>query len=279
MLGDMLVSWLAMRSDPQLLTKVRDDVEAFIRELGDITDKDPALALWAALLHSFRATIMMSGRSVTGATQDELAAEFGAVGARLEAIVKRWPQALRTAGNMLGMVQFAAGQLQSAKLTLEASLKQNPYNRITYNGLLGIATTEKNWTEMDRIVRLRLAAQPAAEDHVLLGKIAIQLGQEDKVLGHFREAIRQFPDDPLGYFAAAGWLIHQGANDAEATDLLTKGLPLAPRDAYAHALRSALHLLNTEAPQALGELQAALQADPTEELTNVLRDGYFTPAK
>ena len=128
-------------------------------------------------------------------------------------------------------------------------------------------------------MKQRIASQPSAEDYVLLGKLANEQGKPDAVLGHFREAIKQFPEDPIGCFATAGWLVHLGANDAEAATLGTKGFTTDPKNAYGHGVKAALCLLAKDGAGATAEIQAALKADPGDELANALRDGFFTVAK
>lgn len=134
-----------------------------------------------------------------------------------------------------------------------------------------------DYQEAERIVRRRLAVIPAAEDHVLLGKaLEAQDREAEVVLEQFRTAIMEYPEDPIGYVATAGWLLSMGSADAEAAAVLDKGLALDPGNARGHALRAALALLNDDTRQAAEALARALRADPKEDLVQKLRREYFT---
>ncbi len=256
---------------------VTRDAEEFHAGLGALVETDVGVALLATFFRSFRAMLLLMGyENVTEADQ-EIIDEFRLLAARLEAISEKWPQARGAAGGMLGMLQLLAGEREMATATFETALRVNPYDRQTYSALLGGALLAENFEEAERIVRRRLAATPAAEDYILLGKTLDLQGKDDAtVLEQFRTAIVEYPEDPIGYVATAGWLLSMGGDDAEAAAVLDKGLALDPRNARGHAVRAALALLNDDRQQAAEALARALRADPKEDLVKKLRREYFT---
>lgn len=276
MLGGFFTLAYAVGGSPDVWTAMGEEAEAFTKQLGDLTDTDPALALWSTFFHSFRAVLALAGGGGPAASEQQITAQLRTLGKRLTEITEKWPRVLRTSGSILGIVQFIAGEHKLAKATFERAIEQNPYDRQNYNALLGLAFDEEDWAGMERVVRRRIEFQEAAEDHVLLGKIADRQDKPQEALAHFRETIERFPDDALGYVATAGWLLHLGGNDAEAEGLLDKGLAIDPTNAYGHAVRCALRLLQDKPEEAAAALSAALKAQPDEELANVLRSGYFT---
>ncbi len=267
----------ALKDRPDLWWDIisRDAAE-FHAGLGKLTDTDVGVALWSAYFRSFRALLLLMGYENFTESDEALMDEFRSLAARLEEISHKWPQAQRAAGRMLGMLQLLAGETEMAKATFEGALRLNPYDRASYNPLLMGALMAEDFEEAERIVRRRLAATPAAEDYILLGKALDLQGKGDAtVLEQFKTAIIEYPDDPIGYVAAAGWLVHTGGDDAEAAAMLDKGLALDPRNAYGHAVRAALALLNDDRQQAAETLARALRADPKEGLVRRLRREYF----
>lgn len=254
---------------------ITEDAAAFIVGLGDLRETDPGLALWSAFFSSFQAVLALAGRQGPDAPEEQVTAELARLARNLTDVTERWPRALRTSGTMLGILQFIAGDHDLARATFEDAIRQNPYDRQSYTALLGLAFSAGEWDEMDRIVRRRMAVAPAAEDHVLLGKLAERRERPAEVERHFRDAVAQFPDDPLGHAALAGWLVHTGADDAEAEAALNRALALDLYHAYAHAVRAALCLLRDQPDEAVAALGAALRAQPDEELSLLLRERYF----
>jgi tetratricopeptide (TPR) repeat protein len=253
----------------------QEETAQLLGRMGDLRDKDPGVALVSAFAESINAVLMLAGRPTGGPSEEELNAQLRALAKRLTEISERWPVVLRTSGSLLGILQFLAGQDDLAKATFEQAIAQNPYERQNYNALMGLAFKAEDYAEFERIVRRRMAVAPSVEDYILLGKIAERTGRPQEALEHFREAIRQFPQEAIGYAATAGWLLHLGTDDAEAERLLNRALALNPQSAYAQALHSALLLLQGKGEEAREALRQALAISPQDELANTLRDEYF----
>lgn len=274
MLGTVFSTLGIMGHRAEVWEVIRQDAAVFIEGLGELRDTDPGLALWSAFFESFQAVIALAGRQAD-ASEERLTAQLARLAGNLAEVTERWPRALRTSGSMLGILQFIAGERDLARVTFEDAVEQNPYDRQNYTALLGLAFDAGDLEDMERIVRRRMAVAPAAEDHVLLGKLAERAERPEEVEGHFREAVAQFPGAALGHAALAGWLVHSGADDAEAEALLDRALALDPHHAYAHAVRAALCLLQDKPDEAVAALKAALRAQPDEELALRLRERYF----
>jgi hypothetical protein len=74
-------------------------------------------------------------------------------------------------------------------------------------------------------------------------------------------------------------VLFRSVSDAEATDLLNKGLALLPGSVYGNTVAAVVHVIKGEGPEATASLKTALMADPTDDMANLIRDKYFTPAK
>ena len=275
MLGTAFSTLGAMGHRAEAWEVINEDAATFIDSLGALTQTDPGLALWSAFFTSFQAVLALAGRYGADASEEQMTAELARLARNLTEVTERWPRALRTSGSMLGILQFIAGERDLARATFEDAVRQNPYDRQNYTALLGLAFDAGELDNMERIVRQRMAVAPAAEDHVLLGKLAERHERPDEVARHFREAVAQFPGDAIGHAALAGWLVHTGADDAEAEGLLDRALALDPHHAYAHAVRAALRLLQGKPDEAVAAIRAALRANPDEELAMLLRERYF----
>ena len=114
----------------------------------------------------------------------------------------------------------------------------------------------------------------AAEDLIMLGKIADRQGNQEAVGQAFEQAMTQFPQEALAYLEMAGHKL-RGGDDEAGGKLLGKGLSLAPRSGYAYALCCALNLVEGKTQQAGSALHQALELDPEDELANLLRNRYF----
>jgi len=219
--------------------------------------------------------MVLSGKQFVG-EEDQVLAQFRQLAQRLDEIAHRWPRALRTSGSMLGMLQFMANETEMARATFEEALKANPYDRQNYNALMGLALQAEDWAEVERIIRRRMAVNPAAEDHVLLGKAFERQGKPDRaVLEEFRAAIIEFPDAAIGYVAGSGWLLRMGLSDDDAEVMLRKGLEIEPRNAYGNAVEAALCLLQGEPEGAKKALARSLRSAPKCELAQTLRTAHF----
>jgi tetratricopeptide (TPR) repeat protein len=273
--GFFAVIW-GMGSDSDAVWPVfRDEASQFIARLGDLRDKDPGVALVSAFAESINAVFMLAGRPTGAPSQDELNTQLRELAKRLTETSERWPVVLRTSGSLLGILQFISGEDDLAKDTFEQAIAQNPYERQNYNALMGLAFKAEDYGEFERVVRRRMTVAPAAEDYILLGKIAERQDKPQDALEDFRQAAQHFPDQALGYAATAGWMLHLGTDDAEAERTLTRALTLDPRSSYAQSLRCALLLLQGKGDDAREALRQAFAINPQDDLANTLRDGYF----
>jgi tetratricopeptide (TPR) repeat protein len=276
LLGGLFAVVWGLGDDSEAVWPVfQQEVAELAGRMGELRDKDPGVALVSAFAESINAVFMLAGRPTGAPSDDQLNAQLRSLAKRLSEIADRWPVVLRTSGSLLGILQFIAGEDALAKATFEQAIAQNPYDRQNYNALMGLAFKAEDYAEFERVVRQRMAVSPAAEDYILLGKIAERLGKPQEALESFRAAAREFPQDALGYAATAGWMLRLGTDDAEAQRLLDRALTLDPRSSYAQALRSALLLLQGKGEPAREALRQALAIDPQDELANALRDGYF----
>ncbi len=277
MLDGFFTALHVVGQDAEAWRVIDSDTRTFVTLVGTLIETDPGLALWSAFFESFQSVLSLAGRSGPPLSDEQVTVQFQALARRLTEIAAKWPRALRSSGSMLGILQFLANEQDLARATFEQAIAENPYERQNYNALLGLAYNAGDWAAMEKVVRRRLAANPAAEDYVLLGKVMDRQNRVPEVLGAFREAVARFPGDALGYVATAGWLVHLGTGDTEAETLLAKGLAVDPNNAYALAVRCALRLIQNKPQEAAAALTAALKLKPDEELANVLRERYFPP--
>jgi len=275
MMGGFLTATSVGGKAPSFWDALSKDTEEFFSAAADVSESDPGLALWSGFFRSLRAVLSLTGVGAPDASEEEVTKEFRDLAAHLTRVVEKWPRALRTSGNMLGLMQFLAGENKLAVDTFEAAIQQNPYDRQNYNALLGVAYTGEDWDYMARIVQRRMEHHDSPTDHVLLGKIAQRMGKAQEALGHFREAMQRFPERPLGYLATAGWLVHLGGSDQEAEQLLAKALQMAPNSGYGLAIKCALKLLEGDAQGATTALSQSLRLTPVDELAAHLRAEFF----
>lgn len=269
------IIWGLGNGTEQVWPVFQEETAQLVERLGDLRDKDPGVALVCAFAQSINAVFMLAGRPTGASSEEELNTQLRGLAKRLTEIAQRWPVVLRTSGSLLGILQFISGEDDMARQTFEQAIAQNPYERENYNALMGLAFKAEDYAEFERVVRRRMAVAPAAEDYILLGKIAERTGKPQEALENFRQAMSQFPEEAIGYAATAGWMLHLGTDDAEAERLLNRALSLNPQSAYAQALRSALLLLRGKGEEAREALRQAFAISPQEELANTLREGYF----
>ncbi len=274
-LGHTLTAATILGDGSALRTAVVEDGQTFFDSRRAVVEGDLVLSLSEVCFSGFRAVLTLMGAADPKASEEKATAEVRALAEKLTGIGEKWPAAVRSTAKMLGMLQILAERHDLATATLEQAIAENPFARDQYNALMGIAYQKDDWPAIAQIVRRRMKYSEEAEDHVLLGKVAGLMDEPDQALGHFRDAAEKFPDDALGYFATAGWLLNAGKDDKEAASLVQKGLALSPRSGYGNGLRCVLAIIEGNSEEAAAALKAALAGEPEDELANDLRNKYF----
>lgn len=273
-IGTLFAALGAVGQEESIWAALGAEAEAVAAKVQKLAEADPGVALWSSFVRSTSAVLFLTGAPQVAVSEERINQEFRLLAEALTKITERWPNSLRTTGSLLGIMQFLAGQNEMAKATFEKAVALNPFDRQNYNALLGLAYQAEDWGEMDRLVRRRMAVMPAAEDLIMLGKIADRQGNQEAVGQAFEQAMTQFPQEALGYLAMAGHKL-RGGDDETGGKLLEKGLSLAPRSGYAYALCCALNLVEGKTQQAGSALRQSLELDPEDELANLLRYRYF----
>jgi tetratricopeptide (TPR) repeat protein len=167
---------------------------------------------------------------------------------------------LADASLLLGQVLLDEGEIESAIEVLRAIPPEDPAYREAYF-TLGVAYLGVDQTRLAAEIFEHLAEQEKAASYSSnLGVVFLRRGEIENAVIAFREAVELEPS--AIYVFNLGWAAWRAQRHHEARHWLTEAARLAPEDAEAHFLLSAVASLESDPEEAKRERARALSIAP-----------------
>jgi putative PEP-CTERM system TPR-repeat lipoprotein len=186
---------------------------------------------------------------------------------RAEAVLREAPEESASVHGVLARVYVRNGQLERARASVERALVLEPDSVQWAVDLVTVLMEQEKFDEALEAARQRAAEYPEVPDYPnLMGQVLARRGDEQGARAAFQHALELDPS----FVAAAVNLARMSARAqriGEARELLRRALEQRPEDPTALRTLGLLEYRTGNASAAVEALEAALRADPGNDLT------------
>ncbi len=167
--------------------------------------------------------------------------------------------------NRAGICCFKLGNDQEAIPYYQNAISANIKAAIYWENL-GLSYFQlKDWQHAIEAYQRSLDLEANKDRHNLLGVAYFNLGEPDKAIGHYKQAIALNDNDPV-YYSNIGLAYERTGQKAEAEKAYLKALELAPENSTYHNTIGILYYSNGDYEKAINHYQQAIQFEKGEKV-------------